>query len=399
MAVKSSTVNGSLPNPFLAALNAEAAKDAGLRYFSDSRPGIERRRSGKDFEYFQPDGSRVRDVETLARIKRLAIPPAWEEVWICPAENGHIQATGRDARGRKQYRYHSRWRAGRDQNKFERMMIFAKALPDIRRRVKRDLARPGLPREKVLATVVRLLETTLIRVGNEEYARHNHSYGLTTLHDRHVKIAGSRISFSFAGKSGKRHQIDLHDQHLAKIVKRCQDLPGQELFAYEDSEGQAHDLKSQDVNEYLREISGQDFTAKDFRTWAGTVLAAIALREFEAVASKAQAKKNILRAIEAVAKMLGNTPTVCRKCYIHPTILDSYLEGGTIEVLRERTGKKIRTALGEMKPAEAAVMVLLRRRLQQSKGRLSIRNHRRSRQRVAAESNTSPRSVIKKATA
>jgi len=377
MAEKSSTANGSAPNPFLAAINAEAAKDAGLRYFPDTRPGIRRDRKGKDFSYVRPDGLRASDPETLARIKRLAIPPAWEEVWICPVGNGHIQATGRDARGRKQYRYHSRWREQRDQNKYERMMAFAEALPAIRRRVKRDLARPGLAREKVLATVVRLLETTLIRVGNDEYARHNQSYGLTTMHDRHVKVTGQKISFGFTGKSGKRHEIEFHDLHLAKIVRRCQDLPGQELFVYQDEGGETRDVTSQDVNAYLREIVGDDFTAKDFRTWAGTVLAASALREFERFTNKAQAKKNIVNSIEAVSKMLGNTPAVCRKCYVHPAILDSYLEGGTIEVLEQRTAQKMRGGKGGLKPDEAAVMALLRKRLKQSKGRLSARATRK----------------------
>ena len=373
MAEKLSTVNGNAANPFLAALNAEAAKDAGLRYFPDTRPGIRRDRKGKDFRYVRPDGSRVSDPETLARIKRLAIPPAWEEVWVCPVENGHIQATGRDARRRKQYRYHSRWREQRDQNKYERMMAFAEALPGIRRRVKRDLAGPGLAREKVLAAVVQLLETTLIRVGNDEYARHNQSFGLTTMHDRHVKVTGPKISFFFTGKSGKRHEIEFQDPRLAKLVKGCQDLPGQELFVYRDESGETRDVTSQDVNAYLREIVGEDFTAKDFRTWAGTVLAAIALRELERSTSKAQAKKNIVTSIEAVAKMLGNTPAVCRRCYVHPAILESYMEGGTIEVLKQRSVQKLRNGKGALKPDEAAVMALLRKRLRQSKGRLSAR--------------------------
>jgi DNA topoisomerase-1 len=361
MAEKSSTVNGT--NPFLTALAQDAAKDAGLRYFTDDRPGIRRRARGKSFVYLNDSGEAVRDVETLARIKRLAIPPAWTDVWICPASNGHIQATGRDARNRKQYRYHSRWREQRDQNKFERMMTFAEALPAIRQRVKRDLARPGLPREKVLASVVRLLETTLIRVGNDEYARHNKSYGLTTMHNRHVKVRGHRIFFSFKGKSGKEHEIDIHDPELADVVKRSQDLPGEELFAYEDDDGVVRDVTSQDVNTYLREISGDDFTAKDFRTWSGTVLAATALREFEAATNQRQARKNVVTAIEAVAKMLGNTPAVCRKCYVHPEILNSYLQGTTIEVLRQRMGQKLGTSLRKLKPEEAAVLMLLREKL------------------------------------
>lgn len=360
--------NGSGSNPFLTALAEEAAKDAGLRYFQDDRPGIHRERKGRIFIYTHSDGSRVRDVETLARIKRLAIPPAWTEVWICPAANGHIQATGRDARRRKQYRYHARWREQRDQNKFERMMSFANTLPRIRERVQRDLALSGMPRDKVLATVARLLETTLIRVGNDEYARNNSSYGLTTLHNRHVTIKGAKISFSFKGKSGKRHEIDVHDRDLAKIVKHSQDLPGEELFAYEDDHGKAHDVTSQDVNAYLRQISGQDFTAKDFRTWAGTVLAALALREFEKVTNSKQARKNVVTAIEAVAKMLGNTPAVCRKCYVHPAILDSYLQGATIEVLKQRASEKLAHSWRKLKPEEAAVLVLLRGRLASVEG-------------------------------
>jgi len=371
MAAKSSTGNGSAPNPFLAALAADAAKDAGLRYVSDTRPGITRKAHGKNFRYLRPDGSHVTDAETLARIKRLAIPPAWTEVWICPVANGHIQATGRDARRRKQYRYHERWREARDQNKFERMMSFAEALPRIRRRVKQDLKLKGLPREKVLATVVKLLESTLIRVGNDEYARHNQSYGLTTMHDRHVKVSGPKISFRFKGKSGKHHEIALHDPHLADIVKRCQDMPGQELFAYHDESGAAVDVGSADVNAYLREVAGEEFTAKDFRTWAGTVLAAIALREFEKTETKKEAKKNAVKAVEAVASMLGNTPSVCRKCYVHPAILDSYFEGATIEALTQSADDKIARDLKHLKPDEASVLVLLRRRLGETKTRLS----------------------------
>lgn len=362
MAVRSSTAE-ALPNPFAAAL-AEEAGDAGLRYSSDSQPGIRREEvRGKNFVYLHPDGSRVKDEMTLARIKRLAIPPAWRDVWISPFQNGHVQATGRDARGRKQYRYHADWRRQRDENKFSRMITFARTLPRIRRRVKRDLALRGMPRDKVLATVVRLLEATLIRVGNDEYARRNASYGLTTMHNRHAHVAGTQIRFSFRGKSAKRHEISLRDSRLARIVRRCQDIPGQELFAYEDDEGQPRDVGSQDVNEYLRAVAGADFTAKDFRTWAGTVLAAIALREFEAVTHQAQAKRNVVTAIEAVARMLGNTPTVCRKCYVHPGILDSYLAGDTISTIRQRARGRIDRSLSRLKPEEAAVLVLLEGRL------------------------------------
>jgi DNA topoisomerase-1 len=291
------------------------------------------------------------------------IPPAWTHVWISPFDNGHIQATGRDARGRKQYRYHVRWREQRNENKFERMISFAHALPQIRRRVQRDLRKRGMPREKVLATVARLLELTLIRVGNDEYARENNSYGLTTMRNRHVRVAGGKIQFTFRGKSGKRHEISVHDKRLAKIVRRCQDMPGQELFEYEESDGTVRNVNSEDVNSYLRDIAGANYTAKDFRTWAGTTLAAIALKEFEGVTSGALARKNIVTAIEAVARMLGNTPAVCRKCYIHPEILNSYLAGQTIATIQQRLSSNINRSQSRLKPEEAAVIVLLKRRL------------------------------------
>jgi len=334
-------------------------KRARLRYSTDEKPGIQRKKSGKGFHFVGPGGKRVTDRETLQRIKHLAIPPAWTDVWICPVENGHIQATGRDARGRKQYRYHERWREQRDETKFARMLEFAHVLPKIRRRVRADLRRRGLSREKVLATIVRLLESTLIRVGNDEYARDNHSYGLTTMRNRHVAVHREKLRFTFRGKSGKKHEISIYDRLLARVVKKCQEMPGQELFVYEDETGAIRDVDSQDVNDYLREISGDDFTAKDFRTWAGTVLAAIALREFEAVTLRAQLKKNIVRAIEAVARVLGNTPTVCRKCYIHPEILESYLSGNTIATIQQRAAGKIRRGFAHLSSAESAVLVLL----------------------------------------
>lgn len=361
MVAKSSTADTLLRTA--AADLARKAEEAGLLYASDNRPGLTRQRRGESFTYRDHKGHAVRDAATLARIKRLAIPPAWAEVWICPQPRGHIQATGRDQRGRKQYRYHADWRATQDETKFGRMIEFAHALPKIRRRVKRDLRLRGMPREKVLATVVRLLEATLIRVGNDEYARHNRSYGLTTMHNRHAKVTGGRIHFDFRGKSAKHHEISLHDPQLARIVRRCQELPGQELFAYEDDAGQAHDIGSQDVNEYLRAVSDGDFTAKDFRTWAGTVLAAIALREFEAFTHQKEAKKNVVQAIEAVARLLGNTPAVCRKCYIHPEILGSYLEGHTIATIRQRAAGWTTRALAQLKPEEAAVLVLIQQRL------------------------------------
>src|SRR5688500_1898624 len=331
--------NGKSKEEQLAA-SIEDAKSAGLRWVSDESPGITRKRAGKNsFTYFHPDGKPVRDEDEVLRIRKLAIPPAWTDVWICPHWNGHIQAVGRDDRGRKQYRYHEKWREVRDENKYGRMMDFVKALPALRKRIGQDLLRPGLPREKVLAAVVRLLETTFIRVGNDEYAKTNKSYGLTTLRDKHAKVRGSRIVFRFRGKSGVEHDIDLEDRRLASIVKKSQDLPGEELFAYEDEDGNPRDVTSGDVNEYLREITGQDFTAKDFRTWAGTVLAARALNEFERVDSQAKRKKNIVSAIESVAKKLGNTRAVCRKCYIHPAVLDSYLEGSFIEQAARRARK------------------------------------------------------------
>lgn len=341
----------------------EAIQEAGLRYVTDHQAGITRETRGKAFLYRGPDGKQLKDAATLDRIKHLVIPPAWTNVRISPFNNGHIQATGRDARGRKQYRYHSRWREQRDENKFERMMGFAHALPRIRRRVQRDLRRRGMPREKVLATVARLLEVTLIRVGNDEYARENNSYGLTTMHNRHVKVARGKIEFTFRGKSGKRHEISVRDKRLAKIVRRCQDMPGQELFQYEEPGGTVRDVSSEDVNGYLRDIAGEDYTAKDFRTWAGTVLAAIALRQFEGVAKGALAKKNIVTAVEAVARILGNTPAVCRKCYIHPEILNSYLAGQTIATIQQRLSAKIDRSLSRLKPEEAAVIVLLKSRL------------------------------------
>jgi DNA topoisomerase-1 len=353
-------------NPLLAALAAEA-RDAGLRYSTDQKPGLRRRRSGRSFSYTDSSGKRLRDSATLARIKHLAIPPAWTEVWISPDEKGHIQATGRDARGRKQYRYHTHWRQQRDENKFEHMLAFARALPRIRRRVKRDLARRGMPRQKVLATVIRLLEATLIRVGNDEYARQNGSYGLTTMRNHHVRVAGARLHFAFRGKSKRRHEISVSDASLARIVRRCQEIPGQELFAYEDETGRPCDVTSQDVNTYLRDIAGDNFTAKDFRTWAGTVLAAIALREFESVTHQTEAKKNIVTAIESVARMLGNTPAVCRKCYVHPAILESYLAGETIATIQQRTAAKLTRSLSRLRPEEGAVLMLLQQTLARMK--------------------------------
>ena len=342
----------------------EATKAARLRYVSDEEPGIRRRRAGKGFVYAAPSGERITDEGELRRIRALAIPPAWTDVWICPHANGHIQATGRDARGRKQYRYHARWREVRDETKFERTLAFGEALPLIRRRTEEHLALRGLPREKVLATIVRLLETTFIRVGNEEYARTNRTVGLTTMGDRHAKVEGSRLRFEFRGKSGVKHRVEVTDRRLARLVKRCQDLPGEELFQYVDDDGLRHSIGSADVNEYLREITGEDFTAKDFRTWAGTVLAAQALQEYAALDAQAPAKSYVVRAIEEVAKRLGNTPAVCRKCYVHPAVIDAYLEGSLAESLREQLDQELRHQ-GELRSEEARVMRLLQRRLAQ----------------------------------
>jgi DNA topoisomerase I len=350
------------PEPPSTLSPGEAARAAGLRYVTDTAPGITRKRAGRHFTYVGPDGAPVRDRDDLRRIKALAIPPAWTEVWICPSPRGHIQATGRDAKGRKQYRYHPRWTAVRDETKYERMLAFGEALPTIRARVESDLGRPGLPREKVLAAVVRLLETTLVRVGNEEYARHNHSFGLTTLRDQHATVSATRVRFRFRGKAGKVHVVEVGDRRLARVVKRCQDLPGQELFQYIDDAGEHRSIGSTDVNEYLRQISGQDFTAKDFRTWSGTVLAAWALQAFEVFDSQTQARKNVVRAIESVAERLGNTPAICRKCYVHPEVFNAYLDGSLVHLLQDRVDHELR-ALDELPPEEAAVLAFLRHRL------------------------------------
>ena len=342
---------------------AEAAAAAGLLYVSDEEPGIRRKRAGKGFSFIEPDGQLVRDGSTLRRIRSLGIPPAWNDVWICPDADGHIQATGRDDKGRKQYRYHERWREVRDSTKFEHVLEFARVLPQLRDRVANDMGRRGLPREKVLATVVYLLENTLIRVGNMDYVKQNKSYGLTTLRDRHVDVEGGQLRFEFKGKSGKTWRLRHQDRRIARIVKACQDVPGQHLFQYFDEDGERQPVTSADVNSYLREITGRDITAKDFRTWAGTVLAAIALREFEIFDSEAKAKRNVRAAIEAVSARLGNTPTICRKCYVHPEVLNCYLDGALLEGVKEDVETELRDDLGGLKPEEAAVLALLQRRL------------------------------------
>ena len=338
----------------------------GLRYVNDGLAGITRRRVGTGFSYRAPDGSLLKDRDTLAWIRKLAIPPAWREVWISPHRDGHVSATGRDARGRKQYRYHPAWRAFRDETKFGRMLAFGQALPRIRAAVAEELAKPGLGRRKVLATVVRLLETTLIRVGNDEYARGNKTFGLTTMSRRHVKAEGAQLRFRFRGKSGKPHEVTLRDRRLAALVRRLQELRGQELFQYLDEEGRPTPIDSGEVNDYLREIAGDDFTAKDFRTWSATVLAAWALNDFESFDSEAAAKRNVTQAIERVASRLGNTPAICRKSYVHPEILGAYLDGSLVESLKSEIENELRTELSGLKPEEVAVLVFLQQRLEQS---------------------------------
>ncbi len=341
----------------------ESARAAGLRYVSDAKPGIHRHKCGKAFRYTNPDDTPVRDEKTLARIKSLVIPPAWEDVWISAQSNGHLQATGRDVKGRKQSRYHPRWREHRDETKYERMTHFARALPAIRERVEHDLGRPGLPREKVLATIVSLMEHTLIRVGNQEYARDNKSYGLTTMRNKHVAVEGSQITFTFQGKSRVNHTINLRDRRLAGIVKRCADLPGYELFQYLDHDGTHHHIDSSDVNQYLHDISGEHFTAKDFRTWAGSVLACDLLKETGPFSSAAEAKRKIAEAIKQVAGRLGNTPSVCRKCYVHPAVLEAYLGGTTITAARKKLDEEIENRSHSLRDEEQALIDLLEQRL------------------------------------
>ena len=341
----------------------DAAEQAGLFYVNDASLGISRRKAGTGWSYRLANGKEVTDTKTVARIRKLAIPPAYVDVWICPGPRGHLQATGRDAKGRKQYRYHADFREVRDSTKYDHMLDFATALPAIRSAIDTHMALKGLPRKKVLAVIVRLLETTMIRVGNEDYARANKSYGLTTLLDRHVAVEGSDLKFHFKGKSGKVWKLGLKDRRVAKIVKASQDLPGQHLFQYVDEAGGRHEVGSADINAYLKEISGKDITAKDFRTWTGTVLAAMALAEYEKVDSKAAAKKNIRTAVESVASKLGNTPAVCRKCYIHPEILDSYLGAELTLEVRTEVEKSLRDDVAALTPQEAVVLAFLQRRL------------------------------------
>jgi DNA topoisomerase I len=354
--------------PALASMDAiidskDAAEAAGRVYVSDEHPGIIRKRAGKGFKYESANDQKITDSAALKRIRSLAVPPAWTDVWICPKANGHLQATGRDARGRKQYRYHPRFREVRESTKYHHMLAFAESLPTIRAKVQEHLALRGLSREKVLATVVHLLEATLIRVGSDEYARANKSYGLTTLKNRHIEVNGSALKFNFKGKSGKVWKLNVRDRRIAKVIRACQDLPGQELFQYIDEGGEIHDVTSSDVNEYLREIAGEDITAKDFRTWHGTMLAAMALAEFRKFDSEAGAKRNIRDAIQKVAARLGNTPTICRKCYVHPEIITTYIEGSLLIEVKEEVEQELREDLAMLRPEEATVLTLLRNRL------------------------------------
>ncbi|MGO4511104.1 DNA topoisomerase IB [Bradyrhizobium sp. 2TAF36] len=335
----------------------------GLRYVSDSAPGYTRKRTGTTFSYYDKDGKRITDATVIRRIKSIGIPPAYESVWICPSANGHIQATGIDARGRKQYRYHPKWRELRDQNKYEHIIQFAAALPTLRERIAADMKRDGLPREKVLATIVSLLEKTLIRVGNAEYAEKNKSYGLTTMRRKHVAVDRGVLRFDFTGKSGKQWKLRVEDKRIAAIVKRCAEIPGHELFKYLDDDGQPRTVYSGDVNAYIKDITGEDFSAKDFRTWAGTVLAALALAELKKYDSQAEAKRNVVAAIERVSKQLGNTPAICRKCYVHPEVLNAYMSGDLVKMIEAKVAQKFKRQYAKLTSDEIMVMAFLRKRL------------------------------------
>ncbi len=339
------------------------AEAEGLSYVTDNRPGYTRRKFGKGFTFYDVKGQKITDEKEIKRIRSIGIPPAYKNVWISPSANGHIQATGLDARGRKQYRYHTKWRELRDSNKYEHILHFGESLQLIRAKTAEHMALPGLSREKVLATVVMLLAKTLIRVGNEEYARNNKSYGLTTLRKKHIDVSGADIRFHFTGKSGKKWNLSMHDRRIAAVVKKCSDLPGYELFKYIDDSGAIKDVTSGDVNTYLKEISGEDFTAKDFRTWSGTVLAAMALSEFEKYDSATQAKKNVVRAIEKVSKQLGNTPAICRKCYIHPEVINTYLDGNLKEMISKAIDTKFKNSYSSLNEDEVMVLAFLKRKL------------------------------------
>ena len=353
-----------LPPPVLDP--AAAARAANLRYVNDRKPGIARVRVEDGFEYHDIDGSLITDEEQIARIRKLAIPPAYVDVWICRDPRGHLQAVGRDARGRKQYRYHPNWRAVRDEAKYDKMLTFGRVLPTIREQVDRDLRLHGLPKRKVVAALVALLETTMMRIGNEEYAKENRSYGLSTLRNRHARVKGSHVEFDFRGKHGITHHIDLDDRRLARVVERCRDLPGQDLFQYVDHDGGRHAVGSEDVNEYLHEITGEEITAKDFRTWAATSLAAATLAELQRFDSHAASKKEVLEAVETVSKRLGNTPAICRKCYIHPAVFEGYLDGSLAEGLKERADALLDQPSAGLTASEIALTAFLSRRLGQT---------------------------------
>ncbi|HXM83958.1 MAG TPA: DNA topoisomerase IB [Burkholderiales bacterium] len=343
----------------------KSATHAGLRYVTDGVSGIQRRRVGSGWAYYAPDGARINDAGTRRRLNALAIPPGWTDVWICPDPDGHIQATARDARGRKQYRYHPSYRDARDQSKFRRMLEFSEVLPTLREGLERDLRAAALSRRQILATVVTLLDKTLIRVGNDEYARHNRSYGLTTLRRRHVQVEGATLRFSFRGKSGVEHTVSLAERRLAHIIHRCRDLPGEELFQYLDAAGKRQSITSDDVNAYLRELTGRDVSAKDFRTWGGTMLAAVELRHMGVATSRREADRNIIQAIDAVATRLGNTRAVCRKYYIHPVLLDAYMMGDTVPMPPPvRRGTRRTHPGAALRRDEVAVLEFLERRTQ-----------------------------------
>ncbi len=328
----------------------------GLRFVTDSKAGITRKRAKDTFHFIGTDGNRIKDALEIKRIRSLAIPPAWTDVWICAHKNGHIQATGRDAKLRKQYRYHTLWRENRDEAKYQHMISFGQALPAIRQAVSEALALPGLPQQKVLATIIYLLQLTMIRIGNDEYAKQNKSYGLTTLRNKHIQVDGSAMRFQFRGKSGVEHNITVTDRKLAALIKKIRDLPGQELFQYVDDEGKRHAISSSEVNDYIRNVTGENFTAKDFRTWYGTIEAAIQLMQFEPFTSETQAKHNVAEAIKIVAKKLGNTPAICRKCYVHPAILNVYFSGNLSTLLPKLMDKK---PLQSLKPEKGSISVVL----------------------------------------
>jgi DNA topoisomerase I len=342
--------------------HVESAEAAGLRYVSDTMPGIRRKRTGRGFVYIDVAGSPIRNGNELARIKALVIPPAWTDVWVCPSPQGHIQVTARDAKGRKQYRYHPRYREIRDETKFGRMLEFSDLLPALRDRVEKDLQLSGLPRDKVLATVVRLLEKTLIRVGNDEYARENKSYGLTTMRRRHIQVTGHTLRFDFRGKSGLMHSVAVTDRRVARIIQHCQELPGQELFQYLDDDGRRQTIDAGDINDYLKRVSGREVTAKDFRTWSGTMLAAFELRTLGPAMNEKEAKTNVVQAVDKVAKRLGNTRAVCRKYYIHPAIIESYLKGSVVPVPPQPTDQKRERPSGALRRDELVVLDFIQNR-------------------------------------